>query len=178
MNEADFMMPPSSPDILEWLKLARAARAEEESDSAPLEGARELKILVVRSEEAAYGLSVERVREIVRMRGLAPVPRSPDWLVGVVPLRGEMVEVVDLRNRLGGAFYEITRRSRIVVLNSGEGQVAGLLVDSIDEVQSILEEELLVAPESDSGMIANMIAGPDEFVSMLDLDRVLEISDD
>ena len=89
-------------------------------------------------------------------------------------MRGEILQVIDLRRRLGSTPTEPTRSTRIVVVHGGDGQVAGLLVDAVTEVLSVTEETL----RRDAGeheMVEALCDRAGEFVSLLDLDRVLEI---
>ena len=176
---SDFESTPADAGLEnpDWMELARAARSEDDLADIDLSASQEAEFLIVRSDGVAYGIAVDRVREIVRMRHLTPVPRTPSWLLGVISLRGEMVEVLDLRDRLGSIRSEPTRRSRIVVLRGPDHQVAGVLVDGVDEVDRMAETDLLPAPDSDSVLVPTMYVRNGEFVSILDLDRVLEVGD-
>lgn len=163
---------PSSETVQDWEKLARTA-AEESPDRAAAEAERQLVSFEI--EGSPYAVAVERVREIVRMRPVTPIPRvSPD-VRGVISLRGEIIEVVDLRRRLGLEPAEPTRRSRIIVTRSEEGGVAAFLVDAVREVLTISEEAIRLATGSESGAVEALCALGDRFVSLLDLDRVMAI---
>jgi purine-binding chemotaxis protein CheW len=103
------------------------------------------------------------------------VPRLSVEVLGVISLRGEIVEVVDLRRRLGLEPTAPDRRSRIIVVYGTDGGIAGLLVDGVAEVLSVDESDL----RSASGdAVESLCVRGDEFVSLLDLDRVLEINGD
>src|SRR5271157_6387645 len=93
---------------LDWEQLARAAAHGPTRDDATL--LREFLTFQLAGDP--YAVPVERVREIVRMRPVTPIPRVPAALRGVISLRGEIVEVVDLRLRLGLTPTEPTRASR------------------------------------------------------------------
>src|SRR5690606_33819974 len=119
-----------------WDDVARraAGRLAGRVEDAPAE-LREL--LVIWLDDDPYALPIERVREIVRLRPITPVPRMPEAVLGVISLRGEIVQVLDLRRRLGLPPAEqgsSRQRRRIVVLNGEDGQLAGLLVDRVSEV--------------------------------------------
>jgi purine-binding chemotaxis protein CheW len=96
-----------------WDELARTAARKEET-STELESLRQLLTFNVAG--TPYAVPVEAVREIVRMRPITPVPRTSSHVCGVISLRGEIIQVVDLRLRLGLPAAEITRSSRIVVI--------------------------------------------------------------
>jgi purine-binding chemotaxis protein CheW len=124
---------------------------------------------------APYAVPVERVREIVRLRTVTPMPRTPDWLRGVISLRGEVVQVVDLRMRLGLACSEPTRKSRIIVLHGDEeDRLAGVLVDAVREVLRVAPDAICPSTSSDLMAVQEMCRNGDEFVSILDLERALE----
>ena len=178
MNEISSPSGTGLTEATDWIDVARAAGQGADALEAGREEVSEAEYLLARSEGVAYGVPVARVREIIRMRQVAPVPRSPDWLVGVVALRGDMVEVLSLRKRLGGPAQETTRRSRIIVLHGPGEDIAGLLVDRVDQVHRIADADLMLPPDADSDFVSKMYAKDGEFVSVLDLDRVLEVSDE
>ncbi len=124
-----------------------------------------------------HAVPVERVREIVRMRDLTCIPRAPAWLLGVVALRGEVVEVVDLRRRLGLGASSPDRSNRIIVLHGDADRVTGLLVDSVSEVYRIAEDAFLPAQGLDGGSVSEVCPRGEEFVSILDVERVLGVGD-
>jgi purine-binding chemotaxis protein CheW len=152
-----------------WADLARAASGERRDESQEL--LCELLTLVARDE---YAVPVERVREIVRMRPITPMPRVPRCVAGLVALRGEMVQIVDLRLRLGLTAASPSRRTRIVVLHGQEG-VAGLLVDEVRGVLRVPEDALEAPPAGEVDAVEALCARGERFVSVLDVDRVLDL---
>jgi purine-binding chemotaxis protein CheW len=160
---------------LDWESLARgAARSGDEEGEGQL--LREL--LAFRLDGSPYAIPVERVREIVRLRDITPVPMLPAWVLGVVALRGEVVQVVDLRMCLGLATREATRKSRIIVLHGDDERVTGILVDAVEQVLRIEEESIRPSVATDSGAVNELCMRDDEFVSIVDMDRVLELRAD
>jgi purine-binding chemotaxis protein CheW len=135
------------------------------------------ELLVFGLDESAYAIAVERVREIVRTRDLTHLPRSPDWILGVMALRGEVVEVVDLRRRLGLHAGEPGRSSRIIVLHGDAERVTGVLVDSVSEVFRASEDRMMPAQGSDVTLVTEMFRRGDEFISILDPDAALGFDD-
>ena len=107
----------------------RARRAAERRDADERERAVR-QLLIFELDGSPYALPVECVREIVRLRPITPVPRVPADVRGVISLRGEIVQVIDLRRRLGCAPDRPGAPSRIVVVHGDDGRVAGLLVDA------------------------------------------------
>jgi purine-binding chemotaxis protein CheW len=153
-----------------WAQLARAAGADRRDETPQLSC--ELLTLLASDE---YAVPVERVREIVRMRRITPMPRVPRAVLGLIALRGEMVQVVDLRVRLGLEAAAPSRRSRIVVLHGQDGEVAGLLVDAVREVLRVPEHALVAPPAGEIDAVEALCARDERFVSVLDVDRVLDL---
>ena len=167
---------PESP-TREWEELASHA-AGAFSGQEGEEGAELLReLLVFGLDESAYAIPVERIREIVRMRELTRVPRAPGWMLGVMALRGEVVEVVDLRSRLGMQALEPDRSSRIVVLHGDGERVTGILVDSVSEVYRVSDADVLPAQGAESGAVVEICTRGEAFVSIIDPDIVLGFRD-
>ncbi|MBW2501254.1 MAG: purine-binding chemotaxis protein CheW [Deltaproteobacteria bacterium] len=161
----------------DWASMARSAARAYRSASSEHESDLQRELLVFELDGSAYAIAVERVREIVRTRELTRVPRAPEWLMGVVALRGEIVEVVDLRRRLGLPPGRVGRTSRIIVLHGDADGITGVLVDSVDEVYRIGEEAIRPAQEIDASAVVEMCPRNGEFVSILAIDRALEVAD-
>lgn len=130
----------------------------------------------VGSEE--YGLPISCVSSIIRWETVTPVPRAPRAVQGVIDLRGRVIPVVDLEQRLFGHAIEPTPRTRIVVTESADGGEVGLAVDSASEVATFQPDQLMptptsvVAPEIADAFAAVVHLG-DRLVILLDLDRIL-----
>jgi purine-binding chemotaxis protein CheW len=138
------------------------------------EGALLREFLLVRAGGDAYAVPVERVREIVRLRPITAIPRAPSAVLGVVALRGEMIQVVDLRRRLRLADAEPARTQRIVVLHAADGEAAGLRVDAASDVLRVTDAAL-GPPPTEAGAVVALCTWQERFVSILDVDRVLEL---
>ena len=112
------------------------------------------------------------------MRPITPVPRVPAEVLGVISLRGEIIQVIDLRRRLGLTPEEAGRRSRIVVLHGEDEIAAGLLVDRVTDVLRVPRSKLRESCRGESEMVAELCASEGRFVSIIDLDRVLDCDTD
>jgi purine-binding chemotaxis protein CheW len=154
-----------------WDVLAREAAQRRDFGSEPVEL---LQLLSFELEGAPYALPVECVREIVRIRPITPVPRVSEDVRGVISLRGEIVQVVDLRRRLGLERVEPNSRSRVIVVHGGDGRVAGLLVDAVTEVLSVADDQLRPA-SGEAGSVETLCVRDEEFIFLVDLDRVLAV---
>jgi purine-binding chemotaxis protein CheW len=162
----------ASPGSEAWVEVAReAARVRGETSRA----VHAQRLLVFVLDGAPYALPVERVREIVRKRPITPVPRIAPEVLGVISLRGRVIQVIDLRRRLALPPGCVGRRSRIVVAHDGEGRIAGLLVDGVLEVATVSEEALRDAPGGSSGAVEGLCRIGGRFVSVVDLDRAMDL---
>jgi len=154
-----------------WDALARAALRRESQEDTALRR----EFVTFHLDGDSYALPIEAVREIVRLRPITPVPRVPAPIRGVISLRGEVVQVLDLRLRLGLPREEPTRATRVMVLHGDDGGVTGLLVDSVRDVLRIPEEQMRSASGGDHEAVAALLVRGNEFVSLLDIDRVLDL---
>ena len=159
------------PEQAGWEELARVADASAEAGPE----AQRLELVTFELDGDVYALPVEQVREIVRLRPITPVPRVPAAVCGVISLRGDVAQVIDLRRCLGMPAIAPTRASRIIVLQRDEGAFAGLLVDAVHDVLRIDANATRPSPTGESEGVVALYSRRGEFVSLLDLDRVLEL---
>lgn len=123
-----------------------------------------------------YGVNIETVREIIRMQPVTFVPDAPDFVEGVINLRGRVIPVIDLRRRFGLTVTKETNESRVLVVDS-EGEDLGVIVDAVTEVQRITEDSIepvsnLVSTE-ESEYIVGITKVEDQLIILLDLDRAI-----
>jgi purine-binding chemotaxis protein CheW len=129
-----------------------------------------------------YGLELSQTREIIEYSGITEVPLMPNFLRGVINLRGEVVPVIDLAVRLGRKSIEVQKRTCIIVVeleSSEQNHVLGLLADSVSEVIDMSDENIEDAPSFGANIRADFIQGiakrDDEFVVLLDANNALSI---
>lgn len=138
------------------------------------------KYLTVGLGAEAYGIPVLRVREIIRMQKITAVPQMPNFVKGVINLRGRVIPVVDLRVKFGFA-AEFADRTCIVVVQVklGGEQMApmGLIVDRVDEVVTLSANEIEPTPEFGGNVATDYLLGlakvKGTVKSLLDIDRVV-----
>jgi purine-binding chemotaxis protein CheW len=130
--------------------------------------------------DEVFALDVSRVREILEFTRITQVPKTPDYMKGVINLRGNVVPVVDMRLKLGLAETVKTVDTCIVVvevLSEGENIVMGALVDSVQEVIEIEHDQIEPAPKIGIQLNTDFVAGmgkkDDRFVIILNMDKVL-----
>jgi len=117
-------------------KIAAMGRGLGLADARAQETVPSLELVVFRLGPESYGLRLHEVREIIMVGQITPVPRAPQFVDGVLNLRGEVMPVVDLRTRFGLERVEATSISRILITSIG-GVFTGLVVDAVDEVRPV-----------------------------------------
>jgi len=127
-----------------------------------------------------YAMEIQFIREVIQYGGLTVVPLMPDFLRGVINLRGAVVPVIDLSMRFQRSPTEPTRHTCIVILEVGrENRMAtlGIMVDNVSEVLEILGEDIEPAPSFGSSLRSNFIQGMgkvgSQFVIILDVNHVV-----
>ncbi len=123
-----------------------------------------------------YGVNVMQVQEVLRYTEIAPVPGAPLYVLGIINLRGNVVTVVDTRQRFGLPPDKITDSTRIVIIES-EKHVVGILVDSVAEVVYMRMSEIENMPSLSSENNAKFIQGVchrnDQLLILIDLNKFL-----
>lgn len=135
-----------------------------------------LQWVTYRLGEETYGINVMQVQEVLRYTEIAPVPGAPDYVLGIINLRGNVVTVIDTRARFGLSSSETTDNTRIVIIESDE-QVVGILVDSVAEVVYLRSSEIDSAPNVGTEESAKFIQGVSnrdgELLILVDLNKLL-----
>lgn len=135
----------------------------------------EEQVVVFTLANESFGVDVGRVQEIRRVPEITHVPRAPEFVEGVMNLRGAVIPVVDLRQRFGFPPAEQTRASRVVVLELG-GQTTGVIVDAVTEVLRIpadaIEPPNAVVTTDDEAFVRGIARLEDRLIMLLDLDRI------
>ncbi len=111
----------------------------------------EQQLVVLDLAQETYGVDINTVREIIQMQEITKVPKTLDFVEGIINLRGKVIPVVDLRKRFGLPITEQNKDSRIVVVDI-DGQSIGIVVDGVSEVLRISND----AVEPPSSMITTM----------------------
>ena len=142
-----------------------------------VEAAEHLATFFLAKEE--FGVDVRLVQEIIRVSAITQVPRAPEFIKGVINLRGRIVPVIDLKKKLGVGEVDISaRQARVVVVKLKERQV-GLLVDGASQVLKVPLTSIEAAPEEVSEIDTHAIRGvaklSDRLIILMDLERVLSL---
>lgn len=110
---------------------------------AELENHDEIKqYIVAKLGSEQYGIDIAYVDNIVRMQKITRVPKTQPYFIGVINLRGEIIPVMSMRNRLEMEEGEITNTTRIIIIKPEQNALLGLLVDEVREVVTLSEEDV------------------------------------
>ncbi|WP_435549303.1 chemotaxis protein CheW [Desulfobacterium sp. N47] len=141
---------------------------------------REGKYLTFALANEEYGISILKIKEIIGMMPITPVPQTPEFVKGVINLRGKVIPVIDLRLRFGMSKIDYTERTCIVVVEiSGESETVmiGIVVDSVSEVLNIKADDIEETPTFGTKLKTDYILGMAKFEGgikiLLDIDKVL-----
>ncbi len=127
-----------------------------------------------------YGVDILRVQEIKGWEGATPIPNTPDYVRGVINLRGTVVPVIDLRARFG--LNEVTYSTTTVVvvlkvIQNDKSRIMGIVVDAVSEVYNVAPQDLKPAPEFGAAVQVDFVSGlatvDKKMVIILDIDRLL-----
>ena len=131
-----------------------------------------------------FAAVISSIREIIEYRDVTPVPMMPDYLRGIINLRGRVVPVIDLQVRFGRASTETSRRTCIVILeveHQDEHQYLGVVVDAVTAVLEIPDDDIEPPPQFGAKLRKDFITGMgkigEQFVIILDIGRVLSVEE-
>jgi purine-binding chemotaxis protein CheW len=134
--------------------------------------------------EDEYAVAVRRAREILEYESVTHVPGVPEWIRGVINLRGSVVPVVDLAVKLGLPARPATRRTCIVIVElelDGQATAMGIIADAVSQVIDLTAEDIEPPPSFGTRMRVDYLRGMGKlgrgFVLILDIDRVLSAAE-
>ncbi|MCZ7384552.1 MAG: chemotaxis protein CheW [Candidatus Methanoperedens sp.] len=151
--------------------------AEKQPRDAKTRSSDELQLVVFNIGREEFGVEIVRVQEIIRMTSITGIPQAPDYIRGIINLRGRIIVVLNLNVIMGMETREQDENTRIIVANIDE-TVMGFIVDSVSEVIRLPEKNVEPAPAVIAGKIGTeyvMGVGKmeDRLLILLDLDRML-----
>lgn len=134
--------------------------------------------LTFKLQNLSYGVGIENVREINRMSDIAAVPEAPDFVAGVMNLRGKVITVVDLRKRLKMPEAKATKETCIIVVESEIGHV-GVIVDSVQAVIQLQDNQIDDSPisEDEYSFVKAIGKMDDHLIMLIDIFRCLSKRD-
>lgn len=141
----------------------------------------EIQLVIFKIGDEEFGVSISQVREIVRLVPITPIPRAPEFIEGVVNLRGQIIAVIDLARRINLKANPRSEKSRIVVVEINESN-AGMIVDEVVEVlrlptASIEETPELLGAEAHHKYLKGVGKLQDRLLIILDLAKILTVEE-
>ena|SRR5581483_415315 len=139
--------------------------------------AKDLHLVGFRVGRETFGVPIHLVHEIVRVPEITAVPEAPDYIEGVINLRGKIVSVIDLRKRFGEKEISTDRKNRVMVVEVDK-KLVGLIVDSASEVLKLPESEIENPPnvfeEGDVNYVTGVGKLKGRLIILIDLTKVLQ----
>ncbi len=126
--------------------------------------------------EEEFGLDILRVREVIRVREITRLPGTPTFVEGIINLRGDVIPIIDLRDKFGLPAVERTAQTRVIVVDA-DGRLVGMIVDAASQVVRIPADQIDPPPPIVGGLSAEYVRGvgkmEDRLLILLDIDRIL-----
>jgi purine-binding chemotaxis protein CheW len=143
-------------------------------------GTARLEVVTFKLGEEEYGIDIQKVQELRGYDAVTRIANAPDYIKGVVNLRGIIVPIIDMRIKfkLGDPTYD--QFTVVIVLNIG-GRVVGMVVDSVSDVITLTAEQIKPAPEMGSVLDADYLIGlgtlDERMLILVDIDRLMSSDD-
>lgn len=123
-----------------------------------------------------YGVDIMRIREVKGWSATTRLPNTPEFMRGVLNLRGIVIPIFDLRARFGGPLTQATEKNVIVIMAVGE-RIAGLLVDAVSDILTVQPNEIKSSPNDEINIherfVNGLIAVEERMVVLLDMEKLL-----
>ncbi|MFW6113331.1 MAG: chemotaxis protein CheW [Actinomycetota bacterium] len=140
----------------------------------------EIQVVVFSLGREEFAVEVTQVREIIRMEEITRMPRTPEFVEGIINLRGQIIAVIDLAQRLNLEAAERDSETRIIVVEAHDVKV-GMIVDSVSEVMRVNKDTLEPTPSLTTDVSASYLQGvvkkDNRLIILLDLSKVLSVEE-
>ena len=136
----------------------------------------ESKYIIFKINKEVYAIDVKSVNNIIQMPKITQVPSSPKYYRGVINLRGEIIPVMSLRRRMNYDDDCFTSNSRIIILNIGEDNLLGIVVDEVNEVLDISSKDIEQPSQfikNDASLVSGVGKIGDMIISILSVDSMI-----
>ncbi|SFP89141.1 purine-binding chemotaxis protein CheW [Butyrivibrio proteoclasticus] len=136
----------------------------------------ESKYIIFKINQELYAIDVQSVNNIIQMPAITKVPSSPRYFKGIINLRGEIIPVMSLRRRMNFEDDSFTSNSRVIILNIGEGNLLGIVVDEVSDVRNIpgsMIEQPSPFLKSEESVVRGVGKIDDMIISILSVDSVV-----
>lgn len=150
---------------------------DEFSQEKKILGSSEIKqIIVFRVGKEDYGLEIEKVQEVIRMKTIKKLPRSPKFILGVMNLRGNIIPVIGLRQKFGLENLEYNEFTRIIVVNHRD-KLVGMVVDEVSRVINVPTENIEGNPDmvrdNTKALVRGVAKLEDQVIILVQLDYLI-----
>ncbi len=139
-----------------------------------------VQIVVFSIEDENYGLEILKVQEVLRLPTITHLPKAPSYIKGVINRLGDVIPVIDLREKFGLEPLEYTEVTRVVIVGI-KGKKIGMIVDTVNKVLRVKAEEIQPSPPIVSGLASEYTSGVvnynDQLIVLLQIDRILSEED-
>lgn len=137
----------------------------------------DMQLVVFDLDNEEYGVEIGQVREIIKMEEISKIPRTPDYIEGVINLRGQVTTVISLRKKFGLEQKEVDQYTRIIVAEI-DGLTLGITVDAVNEVLKLPTKNIeptpaIVANDVDTRYIRGIGKLDDRLLILLDINRIM-----
>jgi len=136
------------------------------------------EFLCFKVSDEVYGVDIMDIKELIKPREVTEVPRAPSFVSGIISLRGVIIPIIDMLDRLGLVREKVSGRERVIVVRHGDSY-SGLLVDEIIQVVRIAKEDIEGPPPVLEGIDRDFVAGigraDDRMIILLNLCNVIDI---
>ncbi|KGK97987.1 chemotaxis protein CheW [Methanococcoides methylutens] len=135
-----------------------------------------VQVIVFALGEERYGVDISQVKEIIRPTKITRIPNAPEFIEGVVNLRGQITTIINLRTRFGKETKETDSETRIIVVEY-ENAVIGMIVDTVNEVKYLSSKNIdelpsIITSRNDSKFLTGVGKLDDGLLTLMDLDKV------
>jgi purine-binding chemotaxis protein CheW len=136
------------------------------------------EFLCFKVSDEIYGIDIMDIKELIKPREVTEVPRAPSFVSGIISLRGVIIPIIDMRDRLGLVCEKVTGRERVIVVRHGDS-FTGLLVDMIIQVVRIAQDSIEAAPPVLEGIDRDFVTGigrsDGRMIIILNLSSIIDI---
>jgi purine-binding chemotaxis protein CheW len=134
------------------------------------------KVVGFKIREDDYAFEIMKVVEIIRLKEITEVPTAPDFIEGVINLRGKIIPIIDLRRRFNLENKETTEMFRIIIVEYAKHQLVGVVVDEVTKVINVKENEIMSAPATVTSAggryIQSIVKIGDRIIVLLDIEKI------
>jgi purine-binding chemotaxis protein CheW len=145
-----------------------------------LKGKDYLQVVSFQLGQEEYAIEITKVKEIILHGGVTKVPQMPDFIEGIINLRGNVIPVIDLRKRFGLPVGAVDEHTRIMVSRM-DTKIIGLIVDSVSQVLKIPKAQIQPPPETIAGLAGEYLVGvgklEDKMIMVLDIEKIITSSE-